>query len=93
MDVAEGAVERALQTLDVGGVVLAHGDPPLGPARPGALHVKVGGVEDDAARARFLVRLVEQPLVQGLDPVRVVALEPRGRIVRWRSRAMALGAE
>ena len=78
MDVAEGAVQRALQALDVGGVVVADGDAPLRPAGPRALHVEVGGVEDDAARARLSVRLVEEAPVEGPDAVGVVALEARG---------------
>ena len=85
MDVPEGAVQRALEALDVGGVVFADGDAPLGPARPRPLDVEVGRVEDDAARARLGVRLVEQPPVEGRDPVGVVALEPRrvvGRVLR-----------
>ena len=78
MDVPERAVQRALQPLDVGGVVLADGDAPLRPAGPRALHVEVGGVEHDAASARRRVRLVEEAPVEGPDAVGVVALEARG---------------
>ena len=78
VDVPEGAVQGALQPLHVGGEVLAHGDPPLGAGRPGAVEVQVGGVEDDAAGAGCPVRLVEEALVELLDAVGVVALEAGG---------------
>ena len=71
VDVPEGAVERALQALGVGGVVLAHRDAPLRPGRAGAMEMQVRRVEDDAARAGPAVRFVEQAPVQILDPVGV----------------------
>ena len=78
VDVSEGAVERAVQTLGVRGVVLADGEPPLGVAGPRPVDVEVRRVEDDPVRARGLARAADHTVVEGADAVGVVALEAQG---------------
>ena len=78
VDVPESAVQGPVQAVCVGGVVLAHRESALGRARPGSVHVQMGGVQDDARRTGHPFGLPEQPRVERADAVRVGALEARG---------------